>query len=460
MTDERPTRPTRSTGAAMRAAGGVVGRLGPGGTAVAIAGFAVNLFGFAVPLLGARTLTPGDLGALATVLALAAIASVAGQGLQAAVAVRVARAGSLSNAGRATLGAAGFTAGCLLLATPVITVALHLSPALTLLVTATVVPVVIGSRWLGELQGAQRFLALATAMGLLAVARYGGIIVGLAAGTGVTASVALGAAVGWLSLPVLALLARPGSGGRRVAAEGGESTRLHTRDVAAACGATLAMLAVSYADLILARHLLPTAESGAYAVGSVLTKGALWAPQVVTVLALPRLGAGQSPNTSPRAGGGRCLRCGSRCRVGGRRRVGDGVGRRLRLHAARRVRRWLRDRRCVVRGGVRARQRRDRRPGAVAGTAALGCPRRVRHRRAPIRAAHAGSDPHRLGGDRRRHHRRDGGYGGAHSASPRPLDPCRRCRSLRASEICVGSLCMITRNSTPYRGCRRIPGVA
>ena len=298
MTDVRPTRstgptgPTRSTRAAMRAAGGVVGRLGPGGTAVAIAGFAVNLFGFAVPLLGARTLAAGDLGALATVLALAAIASVAGQGLQAAVAVRVARAGALSNAGRATLGAAVFTAGCLLLATPVIMVALHLSPALTLLVTATVVPVVIGSRWLGELQGAQRFLALATAMGLLAVARYGGIIVGLAAGTGVTASVALGAAVGWVSLPVLALLARPRSGGSRVAAEGGESTRLHARDVAAACAATLAMLAVSYADLIFARHLLSPAESGAYAVGSVLTKGALWAPQVVTVLALPRLARG------------------------------------------------------------------------------------------------------------------------------------------------------------------------
>jgi hypothetical protein len=52
------------------------------------------------------------------------------------------------------------------------------------------------------------------------------------------------------------------------------------------------MLAVSYADLILARSLLPPAESGAYAVGSVLTKGALWAPQVVTVIALPRLAKG------------------------------------------------------------------------------------------------------------------------------------------------------------------------
>jgi hypothetical protein len=61
-----------------------------------------------------------------------------------------------------------------------------------------------------------------------------------------------------------------------------------------ASAATLAMLVVSYADLLLARHLLPAAASGAYGVGAVVTKGALWAPQVVTVLALPRLAQGSN----------------------------------------------------------------------------------------------------------------------------------------------------------------------
>ncbi len=64
------------------------------------------------------------------------------------------------------------------------------------------------------------------------------------------------------------------------------------RQVFTACSATLAMLAVSYADLLLARHLLSADASGGYAVGTVLTKGAIWAPQVVTVLALPRLAQG------------------------------------------------------------------------------------------------------------------------------------------------------------------------
>jgi len=64
------------------------------------------------------------------------------------------------------------------------------------------------------------------------------------------------------------------------------------RDIVGATMATLAMLAVSYADLILARHLLTADQSGAYAVGAVLTKGALWAPQVVSMVALPRLAQG------------------------------------------------------------------------------------------------------------------------------------------------------------------------
>jgi hypothetical protein len=54
------------------------------------------------------------------------------------------------------------------------------------------------------------------------------------------------------------------------------------------------MLVIASTDLVLARAVLSAEESGAYAVGSVLTKGALWAPQVVTVLVLPRLARGRT----------------------------------------------------------------------------------------------------------------------------------------------------------------------
>jgi len=59
------------------------------------------------------------------------------------------------------------------------------------------------------------------------------------------------------------------------------------RDTWAASSATLAFFVVSYADLIAARHLLPGTGSAEYAVLSVLTKGAIWAPSVITTLAVP-----------------------------------------------------------------------------------------------------------------------------------------------------------------------------
>jgi O-antigen/teichoic acid export membrane protein len=91
-------------------------------------------------------------------------------------------------------------------------------------------------------------------------------------------------------------LARPAGA---VAAVGG---RLTVGDVTRASTATLAMLATSYADLILARSVLPAAEAGAYSVGAVLTKGALWAPSVVTVVALPHLAQGSRRALAAAAG--------------------------------------------------------------------------------------------------------------------------------------------------------------
>ena len=287
------------------ARGARTGGLGPAGVAVAAAGAAVNALAFVVPVLGARMLSAADLSALAAVLALGAIASVPGLGLQAALAVRWARDGRVPSAGRAAAVTAALTGGAILLAVPVISASLRLSPALPVLLTVMTVAVVLASRWLGELQGRQRFVALSFGLLLLGVGRYAGVIIGLWMGLGVVGSFVLGATVAWLALPVLALVTR----GRRAAAgritgavdiDDRASVEAGTRgggaslgrDITAAGGATLAMLAVSYADLILARHLLAPAQAGEYAVGSILTKGALWAPQVVTILALPRIAQG------------------------------------------------------------------------------------------------------------------------------------------------------------------------
>ena len=62
-------------------------QLGRAGVAVSIAAASANLLAYLVPLLGARTLGAGNLGGIATMMAILAICSVPGLGLQMAVAV-------------------------------------------------------------------------------------------------------------------------------------------------------------------------------------------------------------------------------------------------------------------------------------------------------------------------------------------------------------------------------------
>jgi O-antigen/teichoic acid export membrane protein len=235
-------------------------------------------------VLGARTLSAADLGALATVLAIVAIASVPGMGLQIAVAVQRAKhpGSTARHVGWIT---AGVCAGLVALLTPVAGPLFDLPSQVMLLLAVYTGAIVVAGRWLGQVQGDERFLRLALGMAVLAAGRYGGLVAGLLLGAGLTGSVLIGTLVSLLIPVALTVVARvPG------AAPGDRG--VSPRHVVTACSATLAMLVVSYADLLLARALLPADASGAYAVGTVLTKGAMWAPQVVTVLALPRLAQG------------------------------------------------------------------------------------------------------------------------------------------------------------------------
>ena len=268
--------------------------LGRAGLAVTAANVAANLLAYLVPVLAARRLTPADLGALATCMALVAIATIPGIGLQTAVAVAVARAGRSVAAARWAWTVTAVCGGAVLLATPLLAAALRLPAAVPPLLAAMVAPAVLAGWPLGLLQGSERFLRLATGTVLLAVGRYAGVLIGLAAGAGLAASIALGALLAWAVPPALWLLTRaaaPAPAATGPSATGGGALR--GRAVVAAASASLAILVVSYADLLLARRLLPGGESGAYAVGAVLTRAAIWAPQVVTIVALPRLARGR-----------------------------------------------------------------------------------------------------------------------------------------------------------------------
>ncbi len=269
-------------------AGPGASRLGTAGAAVAGAAMVTNGLAYLLPMLGARYLPVEELSVLATTLALVAIAGVAGVGLQMAVAVHRARhPGAPTH--RVSLVTTAVAGGAVVVTAPLVMTALRLSSTVVALVAGTTVAVVLAARWLGELQGEQRFVRLAWAMGVVALGRYGGMIVALVLGADVVVTLLAGMLTAWLVLPVLAWIARPD---RPAGDDAVASMRI--RQVASAGTAALAMLAVSYADLIFARQLLSPADSGAYAVGTVLTKGALWAPQVIVVLALPRLAVGDN----------------------------------------------------------------------------------------------------------------------------------------------------------------------
>jgi hypothetical protein len=258
------------------------------GAAVAVAGVVVNALGYVVLFVGARRLSPGDLSMLASVLGLGAVAGVAGLGLQTAVAVKWARNGPLPGLGRVTTVTTAVTIAAMAVASPVIGRLLHMPVAVPVLTGVTIGAVVVGSRYLGELQGAERFGALAAGLVIAALGRYAGVIVGLALHAGVINSLAVGAVVSWVSLPALVAVARR----RQPSHMDNQARPLHAREIIAAAAATMATVAIPYADLVLSRSLLSAGDSGVYAVGAVLTKGALWAPQAITVLVLPKLAQG------------------------------------------------------------------------------------------------------------------------------------------------------------------------
>ncbi|MBX6750835.1 MAG: polysaccharide biosynthesis protein [Micromonosporaceae bacterium] len=290
------------------------------GAVVGAATVAMNALAFVVPLVAARVLTAEDLGALSALLAVGAIAGTVGVGLQTALAVRWAKHDTVWGAGRVSLLAATVTTGILLAAGPVLSAILDLPLVQPLLLGLLTFPVVLAGRWLGEMQGRRRYGLLAGGLVLLSAGRFGGIMVALVAGAGVTGSLAVGVIAASAAIVAIASLcghgprvirdraaarwngwaarwngqtarwtgqAPDGTGQAATSLSGPDHARVSGREVLRASAATIAMLAVSYADLVLARALLSAAESGAYAVGSVLTKGAIWAPAAVTVLALP-----------------------------------------------------------------------------------------------------------------------------------------------------------------------------
>lgn len=271
-------------------------------------------------VLGARLLVPADFGELGSLLAVLVVGAVPALGLQTVAALRAARskagettgpadtaspagtagtggptsAGGSAGAGRSPaselfslgLTVSGVVAAVLLLGSPLIMGLLHLDSVWPVVwLAASLASITVICLWYGILQGTRRFGTLAGLLACEGLGRIGGTAVGLVVfrdAEGALACTAIGALVvaviGWV------VVGRPSPA---------RHDRGHVREVVHAVQAMLALVLLVNLDLLLARHQLPPAEAGEYAVGAIVTKIAYWLPQAVAILVLPRFASAE-----------------------------------------------------------------------------------------------------------------------------------------------------------------------
>jgi hypothetical protein len=183
--------------------------------------------------------------------------------------------------GAALLTALAAAAVGVLAAAPVVAL-LHLpGPAPVAWLVLLLLPHTLIGGYQGILQGTQRYGRLSLVTVVFGVGKLVGAAVGLLLGgspTAALAGMALGAGAGTL----LGWLGSDRPGVQRGLREPG-------RAVLRASGALLGFVVLLNLDLVLARHYLPPAAAGEYAVAGLFAKVAFWLPQGVGIVLLPRL---------------------------------------------------------------------------------------------------------------------------------------------------------------------------
>lgn len=255
----------------------------------------MNLATYGYTLVAARLLGPDSYGAFAAVMGLLLVISVLQLGLQTTGARRVAAdPTSVAQVERELLRVSVFTAAALallcLVLSPLINRVLNLdSLPIAVLVAATAFPMALMGGQAGILQGERRWRPLALLYIAAGVPRF---IIGVALllwrPTEAMAMLAVAIAfwapvvVGWWAL-------RRSAAGRVENAAGGHSARSILTETRSNSHALLAFLALSNADIIIARDVLEPREAGLYAGGLILVKAVLFLPQFVVIVAFPSM---------------------------------------------------------------------------------------------------------------------------------------------------------------------------
>ena len=261
--------------------------LGPAAL-VSVAYLGANALAYAFTMVAARLLAPAAFGELAALLGVLLVATVPATGLQTAAALYLGGTPQgrtpavLARLHATALVTALVVAAAGVLAAGPLTALLHLpETGAVVWLVALLLPSTLVSGYQGILQGSGRYVRLAVVNAFLGLAKLVGGTAGLVVGgsptsalAGMTVATVVATVLGWLCC------GRPGLA-RGVAAPLSAALK--------ASGALLGFVVLLNLDLLLARHHLPAADAGEYAVGAIVAKVAFWLPQGVGVVLLPRL---------------------------------------------------------------------------------------------------------------------------------------------------------------------------
>lgn len=284
--------------------------------AVPLATTVGNLASYALLLAAAHLMTKDGYGVLSSLLGVLLISTVPMFALQ-TVAARRAATGTATSASLVPGTAAVALAATVLLAilSPALAVFLHLGTPLGVLLVAVTVPgtAVLGTA-MGVAQGRREFRRLALLILVTIGGRSTGGLVGLLLHRTTTATL-VGLAVGTTIAAAAVALAGEGYDRHRAALRAPGWRATTPPSVTSARGVVTETLHAAHAhglfllltslDVLLARHVLTSDQAGLYAVGSVITRAALWLPQSLVLLMFAGLaeGAARSPGTARRAVG-------------------------------------------------------------------------------------------------------------------------------------------------------------
>lgn len=253
-------------------------------TLVTAGAMTANAAGYLLQLLAGRWLGAAGYSEFASLLAVQLLCAVPALALQNVIARELVRGAPVAALRATRTRCAVIVAVAAVLLIPVVSLALDIGPLACAAALGAAPALVLVSGEQGILQGERRFRALAGVLGCTGIARVLPALTVLALGGGATAALAAAAA----GLVLAAGYARyragsePDSAGDPVAVAG-------VTAVLRAAQVQAALMALSSADLIVARIVLDEVDAGRYALGTIATKIAFWLPQAVGVVLYPRM---------------------------------------------------------------------------------------------------------------------------------------------------------------------------